>query len=116
VATEPAGDGKRRSRVAVKGIVRVDWSALMRGFPVGNEVCEIAGIGPIPVEMFKLLMESGDMFLTALLTKGNDVASVVHLGRKATVYQETALQWLDPTCTTEGCANSWRLEIDRRSE
>src|SRR5438874_13358523 len=54
--------------------------------------------------------------LAAVFTKGHDVVNVVHLGRKANVFQETALQWSDPTCTTEGCPNSWRLEIDHRAD
>ena len=39
------------------------------------------------------MLASGDAFLAAVVTKGVDVASVVHLGRKPTVYQETALDW-----------------------
>src|SRR5262249_29162122 len=31
------------------GLLRIDWEALMRGASEGDEVCEIAGLGPIPV-------------------------------------------------------------------
>ena len=60
------------------------------------------------------MVASGDAFLAAVVTKGVDVASVVHLGRRPTVYQSTALDWLAPTCTTEGCNGAVRLETDHR--
>jgi hypothetical protein len=37
---------------------------------------------------------------------------VVHLGRRPTALQRTALQWLSPSCTREGCGHSARLQID----
>ncbi len=60
------------------------------------------------------MMASGDAFLAGVVTKGVDVANVFHLGRKPTVYQSTALDWLSPTCTTLGCNNTHRLETDHR--
>ena len=96
--------------------MRIDWDALVRGFPIEGEVCEIAGLGPVPVAVVRTMVASGDAFLAGVVTKGIDVASVVHLGRKPTVYQGTALDWLAPTCTTEGCNGSVRLETDHRVE
>lgn len=108
-------DGRRvRRPVPTKIIVHIDWDALLRGWPIESEVCEIAGLGPVPVSVVRAMMASGDAFLAAVVTKGVDVANVVHLGRRPTAYQGTALDWLSPTCTTEGCNGSVRLETDHR--
>jgi hypothetical protein len=40
----------------------------------------------------------------------------VHLGRKPTAMQTTALEWLSPTCANEACNNTWRLEKDHRED
>ena len=104
--------GRVRKATPTKVVVRIDWDALLRGFPIDGEVCEIAGLGPVPVAAVRAMLASGDAFLAGVVTKGTDVASVVHLGRRPTAYQATALEWLAPTCTTEGCNGSVRLETD----
>jgi hypothetical protein len=93
-----------------KIIVRVDHAALMRGWAVDGETCEIAGIGPVPVSVAREWMD--DAFVAAILTKGEDITKVVHLGRQFTARQKTALQWRDPECCVEGCTNTRRLEYD----
>ena len=54
----------------------------------------------------------GNAFLAAVLTKGDDVQKVVHLGRKFRSTQRTALQWQDPVCARKGCSNRLGLEYD----
>lgn len=93
-----------------KIIVRVDHTALVRGDTEPGETCEIAGIGPIPVSVVHEWMD--EAFVTAILTDGEDVTRVVHLGRKFTAKQRTALQWRDPECCVRGCTNTQRLEYD----
>jgi hypothetical protein len=113
----PAGNGGRvRKPVPTKVIVHIDWDALLRGWPIEGEVCEIAGLGPVPVTVVRAMLASGDAFLAGVVTKGVDVENVFHLGRRPTVYQETALDWLSPTCTTEGCYGTVRLETDHRED
>jgi hypothetical protein len=115
--TADATDAKgRRVRKATptKVIVRIDWDALLRGCPIEGEVCEIAGLGPVPVSVVRAVMASGDAFLAGVVTKGVDVHNVFHLGRKPTAYHDTALEWLSPECTTEGCNHTARLERDHR--
>ena len=114
--TQPAADGKRAPRVAYKSITRIDWPALIRGFTLEGEVSEIAGVGPVPVSVIRDIMATGDPFLAAVLTIGKDVVNVAHLGRRATAFQQTAIEWIDPTCTTEGCPNTWLLQIDHRED
>ena len=105
------GDGEPVPAGAdAKIIVRVDHTALTRGRCVEGETCEIAGIGPIPVTTVREWM--GDAFLAAVLTRGDDVQQVVHLGRKFKATQRTALQWQNPICARKGCANRLGLEYD----
>ena len=99
-----------------KVIVRIDWDALVRGWPIGGEVSEIAGVGPVPVSLVQTMIRSGDAFLAAVVTKGADVLNVAHLGRQPTAKQRTGIEWLSPTCTTEGCNTSAHLEIDHRHD
>lgn len=109
--TAPAKVAARQAKV----IVRVDWDALVRGFPVAGEVCEIAGIGPVPVSVVEAMQATGDAFLAAVVTRGTAVGRVVHLGRKPTEHQVTALQWTDPCCRVLGCTRT-HTEIDHRAD
>jgi hypothetical protein len=95
-----------------KMIVRVDLAALDRGELAPGEVCEIAGQGPIPVaDAWRMI--DGDAFVAAVTTKGTEIDKVVHLGRKPTVLQRTALEWFSAgECSIEGCTNPARIEID----
>jgi hypothetical protein len=106
----------KSSSSATKVIVRVDWDALTRGRVHDGELCEIAGVGPVPVTWVRDLLATGDPFVTAILTKGVDVCTVAHLGRKPTAFQKTALQWLMPTCTVAGCNNTENIEYDHRDD
>ena len=116
-AKAPTGTRARRRSGGsdAKIIVRVDHTALMRGAVEPGELCEISGIGPIPVSVVRDWV-TNDAFLAAIVTDGVDIRSVVHLGRRATALQRTALEWLAPTCTVEGCSASVRLEIDHRDD
>jgi hypothetical protein len=92
------------------GLVRVDHAALVRGAVEGDEVCEIAGLGPIPVATAREVL--GDAILKVVITKGVDVANVTSLRRSPTMAQRVALWWQAPTCTNEDCTHSRRLEND----
>ena len=98
----------------IKVLVRIDWDALARGWPIDGEVCEIAGLGPVPVSAVRAMIASGDAFLAAVVTKGVDVVNVAHLGRSPTAHQRSGLEWRSPECTTLGCNTTMRLENDHR--
>lgn len=104
----------RRGRAKI--VARVDLGALLRGYPVGTETCEIAGFGPVAVSAIRDLLDTGDPFLAAVVTKGEAVVGVAHLGRRPRAVQHTALEWLYPTCAAAGCGATARLEIDHRLE
>jgi hypothetical protein len=105
---EDAGTAEARPRAMIH--VRVDHAALVRGQRKGEETCEIAGVGPIPVATARAL--SSDAILAALLTKGTDVKAVAHLGRTIPARLRTGLVARDPECVVPGCHNRYRLEID----
>jgi hypothetical protein len=105
-------DGQAPVRPArdTKIIVRVDADALRRGHAEGGEVCEIAGVGPVPVPVvYSMLPEA---LATAVITNGEAVATVAHAGRAVTATQRTALQWQGICCEVDGCDVREHLEID----
>jgi hypothetical protein len=75
-------------------------------------LCEIAGRGPIPVaDAWRMI--DGDAFIAAITTRGSEIDKVVHLGRKPTVLQRTALEWFSAgECSIEGCTSPAHIEID----
>jgi hypothetical protein len=92
-------------------LLRVDVEALRRGQVAGQELCEIAGVGPVPVSVARELL--GEAIVKLVITRGVDVLNVTHLGRGPTAAQRAALLWMNPTCTVEGCPRT-RLEWDHR--
>ncbi|MGI9023000.1 MAG: DUF222 domain-containing protein [Acidimicrobiales bacterium] len=107
---------RERTATGAKVIVRVDLDALLRGYPMSGELAELVGFGPVAVSVIRDLIETGDPFLTAVATTGADVVGVAHLGRRPTAHQQTALEWLYPTCAVEGCSAVARLEMDHRED
>ncbi len=90
--------------------VRVDHKALVRGRVKSGEVCEIPGVGPIPVEVARRL--AVDSILNVLVTDGVDVTTVAHAGRSIPVSIKRALFERDPVCVVPGCGEREGLEID----
>src|SRR5712671_2447335 len=91
-------------------LIRADIEALQRGTVEGDEICEIAGLGPIPATVARDLL--GEAVLKLVITKGVDVANVTHLGRAPTVAQMAALWWRSPECERLGCTRTQRLQTD----
>jgi hypothetical protein len=106
---------QRRSR-RTKILVRVDLPTLLRGFPAGDETCEIAGYGPVAVSAIRDLLDTEDPFLAAVVTRGKEVVGAAHLGRRPNAHQQTALEWLYPTCAVDGCNSLAYLEVDHRDD
>ncbi len=113
VCGDPAG---APTGAGPKVIVRIDHGALVRGHLEGDEVCEVAGVGPISVAAVKELALNEDPFWAAVVTKGHDVVNVAHLGRHPNAFQRTALEWLYPGCAVRGCNQQVRIEWDHRDD
>jgi Domain of unknown function (DUF222) len=103
---------RRWSNPRYLALLRIDAAALSRGRVDGEELCEIAGIGPVPVTVARGLL--GEAIVKLVITNGVDVANVTHLGRGPTVAQKIALMWANDTCLAEGCHRR-RIEYDHRT-
>jgi hypothetical protein len=98
-------------------MVRVDHSALLRGYALDGETCEMPGFGPVSAQVVADIMECGDPFYKAIVTKGKDVVGVAHLGRRPNAYQRSALDWLYPSCAAQGCGvRSRYCQTDHRTD
>jgi hypothetical protein len=91
-------------------VVRVDHSAFARGGTEHGEVCEIVGVGPVPVAVAQKL--SSDAIFKALITDGTDIRSISHLSRTIPARLRTAVEELYPECVVAGCHVDRHLEID----
>jgi hypothetical protein len=90
--------------------LRVDLDALRRGSLGPGEVCEIPGVGPVPVQTARDLL--GDALCDLVITNGVDVTTVCHLGRSIPTALDTALLERDRHCVVPGCDVTEGLERD----
>ena len=104
----PAQNGRRTPSATVH--LRVDLDALRRGSVNDGDVCEIPGVGPVPIESARALM--GDAITDLVITNGVDVTTICHLGRSIPRPLRTALMERDRTCVVPGCDVRRGLEID----
>ena len=88
----------------------MDLAALRRGSLGPGELCEIPGVGPVPLRRARELM--GDSITHLVITRGVDVLTVAHLGRSIPAPLRTALVERDRTCVVPGCDVAQGLEID----
>jgi hypothetical protein len=107
---------EQRCTRGTKVLVRVDLTRLLGYHAAEEEVCEIAGFGPVAPSAIRDLLDTEDPFLSAVVTKGRDVVGVAHLGRRPNAHQQTALEWLYPTCAVTGCNSLAFLETDHRDD
>jgi hypothetical protein len=110
---EHAGTGTRAEKGSgprARLLVRVDAAALRRGYTQGDEVCEIPGVGPVPVASARDLM--GDAVFNVVVSKGIDIACVTSTKRTIKWALRLALTERDPICVVPGCSASLHLEID----
>ena len=110
VAMARAATGNHTAKAVAKTVVvRVDRDVLLRGHAHTGEVCEIRGLGPVPVSVARAVLD--DAFLKALFYDG-DVRLVNHLGRHIPAELRTALEDRDQVCTDPGCNRHHRLQFD----
>jgi hypothetical protein len=110
-----AGPGLRLPRGAgTKVIARIDLPVLSRGYANPGEICEIVGLGQIPVTAIDDLLSNA--FVCAVLTDGIDVHKVAHLGRGPNAHQRTALESVQFRCTNIACNHTVNIEVDHRTQ
>ena len=98
-----------------QALLLVDVACLRRGHREGDELCEIPGVGPVPVRLAQHLL--GDSILSVVIRDGVDVLSVTSLNKTIPTSLRTAL-WArsQGTCEVPGCTTRTGLEIDHDHE
>jgi len=99
--------GRQRSANVV---YHVNLEALRRGRLEAGEVCEVPGVGPVPLATIENVV--GDALAKLVIGNGVDVTTVCHLGRTVPAHVETALEARDRACVVPGCDVTLSLEID----
>ncbi|MEI8336887.1 MAG: HNH endonuclease signature motif containing protein, partial [Actinomycetes bacterium] len=90
--------------------IRIDIDALKRGHTEDGEVCEIAGVGPIPVATATEYL--GEAFLKLLVVDGTEIRTIAHMGRALPAKLRTAVEERDRVCQVPTCDMTLGLEID----
>ena len=90
--------------------IRIDIDALKRGHTEHGEICEIAGVGPIPVATAKEYL--GEAFLKLLVLDGTDIKTIAHMGRTIPAKVRTGVEERDRVCRVPTCDMTLGLEID----
>jgi len=93
-------------------IVHVAYEALCRNALADGEVCEIAGIGPVPLDVAQSL--AADSILRVLVTKGGQPMAVTPGVRTIPRALRLLLEARDRTCVVPGCDVSRGLQVDHR--
>jgi hypothetical protein len=91
-------------------VLHVSAEALRRGDLQPGEICEIEGVGPVPLSTVEYLF--GDAWAKLIIEKGVDIAAVTHFGRCIPAHLDTALSKRDRVCAVPGCGISYGLERD----
>lgn len=114
---DPTGAGiKLPAGARIDITVLISHTALARGKTAPGEASEIAGLGPVPVTTVQELIATGDPFYAAVIEKGEDLTTGVHLGRQPRAVQRTAVVARDRgTCSIAGCTNTI-CEVDHNDD
>jgi hypothetical protein len=91
-------------------LIRADLEALRRGSAGAGEICEIPGVGPVPVDHARAVL--GDALCHLVITNGVDVTTVCSLGRHIPEALRVAILERDRTCRVPGCHRDLGLEHD----
>jgi hypothetical protein len=110
LVTEERGGGPERFRPKAMLIVHVAYEALQRGSVADGEVCEIRGVGPIPLDVARRL--ASDSILRVLVTKGAQPMAVTPGVRTIPRALRILLEARDKVCAINGCDVSRGLQID----
>jgi hypothetical protein len=109
-AVSGSGGNSRPSTPSTTMHLRVDVAALRRGNLEDGEVCEIPGVGPVPLATATNAI--GDAVLKVIVTDGVDVKAVANMKRAIPARLRTALIERDEKCVVPGCDVGKGLEND----
>ncbi|AKL73811.1 protein of unknown function DUF222/HNH endonuclease [Actinobacteria bacterium IMCC26256] len=109
-AKQSSESGGKATRPNVVMNIRIDIDALKRGHTEHGEICEIAGVGPIPVATATEYL--GEAFLKLLVLDGTDIKTIAHMGRAIPAKVRTGVEERDRVCRVPTCDMTLGLEID----
>jgi len=116
LVTEPreVRGGGKSARTGPKHmvVVHVAYEAINRGALADGEVCDISGVGPIPLEVARSL--ASDSILRVLVTKGGQAMAVTPGLRTIPRALRLLIEASDRTCVVPGCDVTLGLQIDHR--
>jgi hypothetical protein len=112
LVTEERGGTAGGTRPKTMVIVHVAYEALRRDALVDGEVCEIAGIGPVPLDVAQSL--AADSILRVLVTKGGQPMAVTPGVRTIPRALRLLLEARDRACVVPGCDVTRGLQVDHR--
>lgn len=90
--------------------IHVSQEAMRRGSVENDELCEVSGMGPVPLQVVDHFI--GDSEITYVEHNGPDVSTSRHLGRAVPAKTRRELEGRDRTCVVPNCQVSVGLEID----
>lgn len=91
-------------------LLRADWNAIARGHANEGEVCEVVGVGPVPVSL--AVEYAHDALLDLVIMHGTKVDTVVTDRRHISRVLKIAVYERDRKCSQPGCNVTFPLEID----
>jgi hypothetical protein len=115
LVTEARGTGQRSSSSPkTMVIVHVAYEAIVRGAPADGEVCEIRGVGPVPLEVARRM--AADSILRILVTKGGQPMAVTPGKRTVPRALRILLEARDKTCAIVDCDVTQGLQVEHRKD
>jgi len=90
--------------------LHVSAEAAARGKLWPGELCEVSGVGAVPLQVLDGVVADSD--ITYVTDNGADVSVVHHLGRAVPVQTRRELEARDRSCVVPNCEVSVALEID----
>ncbi|HEY8215604.1 MAG TPA: hypothetical protein VIH82_00620, partial [Acidimicrobiia bacterium] len=88
--------------------VRVDLTPVLRGKTEPGEICEIPGVGPVPVSVARQVLSHG--LLELVLHDGKDVRAIVTRTRHVPEALKIAIEERDQRCKIRGCDATQHLQ------
>jgi hypothetical protein len=109
-AIAPGGPKNAAMGSVMRGMLVCDISGLRNRCLAGDEVCEIAGFGPVSLPAAQDML--GSAVLAIVLKDGKDVVNVTHLGDFTDTQRDAIWARAGGVCEIPGCGSTWGLEID----